>query len=140
MGRRIAFYGSLVLFSILSAATASAEGLTLRDHSAKTLTLVSKDGVLAVTQAREGDRSAVPPQGEIRVSISTTQAVGYPKLHIYNSYTRAVTLKVAAMRGGELLSKSELCGHVGTDSWIVLPLATTHVRLSRFADAGAECP
>jgi hypothetical protein len=140
MGRRTEFYRSLVLFSIFSNAPASAEGVTLRDGSAKTLTLISKGSAPAVKQARGTDRSAVSQQGEIRVSISTTQAVGYSKLHVYNRNTKTVTFEISAMKGGRLLGESELCGVAGTDSWIVLPPATAYIRLSRFAEIGAKCP
>ncbi len=141
MGRRIDFCGSLALLGAVSIASASAGDLMIRNGAERAFALSIDAGRrLTVAPVRMQAGSASPRQGEIMVSISTTHAVGYPKLHVYNRFGKAVTFKVAAMKSGKLLLTSDLCGHIDTDSWILLPSTTTDVRLSRFAALGTDCP
>lgn len=124
----------------LLVAAAPAQGVDLRNGAAKALVLrAGRDGRLSVERVRGATASDLPRPGELVVSISTTHAVGLPKLHVFNRRARPVAFRIAAMKHGRPLDASELCGRVETDSWIVLPAATTAVRLSRFVEAGATC-
>ena len=144
MSRRITFSGSLVLlclFCTASITTASADDLTIRNGFAKTFALGASPGsALTAGLARGGPGSAMPRQGEITVTLSTTHAVGAPKLHVYNRFGKAIRFEAAATKSSKPLGTSLLCGHVDTDSWIVLPAATTDARLSHFTEVATGCP
>jgi hypothetical protein len=115
--------------------------MTIQDGSTKTFALDAKSGSIRMANpAPNADTAPDPGQGTLMISVSTTHAVGYAKLHVYNRSSTAVTLKFAAMNGSKRLGTLALCGTVDTDSWVVLPPTTRAVRLSRFAETRARCP
>ena len=135
-------FGMLIaLWAALLIAPASADPLMIRNGSQQAFAIseVGAD-VLKAVRSPKAAVMGLPLQGEISVSVSTTHAVGYPKLHVYNRYGKPIMIKGVAMKRGVLLGALELCGHNDTDTWTVLPGATTSVQITHLTALAGDCP
>ena len=75
--------------------------------------------------------------GEITISLAAGAAAGIAKLHVFER--SAVGFMVTAWQGRKSIAVVKLCGHLEMDSWVVLPIETTHVDVSDFFPVKDGC-
>ena len=139
---RLRLPAALALLAMGLPAAKADESVAIRNRD-KTIFAVTRAGgsALKLTPARlSAPADALPKPGEISLSLSTTYAVGAPKLHVYNQYAKAIRFTFTAMRGGTVLASDSLCGHLDTDSWTVLPPKTSRVVVSHVVALDGDCP
>ena len=84
---------------------------------------------------RPGGTSA----GEITISLAAGAAAGIAKLHVFERSAVPIGFMVTAWQGWKSIAVVKLCGHLEMDSWVVLPIETTHVDVSDFFPVKDGC-
>lgn len=137
---RLKLCAAFALLAMGAPAAKADESVAIRNGAQTIFAVTDAGGSELKLAPMPGGAGALPKPGEISLSLSTTQAVGAPKLHIYNQYAKAIVLTFAAMRGGTVLASDRLCGHLDTDSWTVLPSKTSRVVVSHAVALEGDCP
>ena len=77
--------------------------------------------------------------GEITISLAAGAAAGIAKLHVFERSAVPIGFTVTAWQDRKSLGVVKLCGHLEMDSWVVLPIETTHVDVSDFFTVKDGC-
>ncbi|MGY3696153.1 hypothetical protein ACVIGA_006233 [Bradyrhizobium sp. USDA 3240] len=77
--------------------------------------------------------------GEITISLAAGAAAGIAKLHVFERSAVPIGFTVTAWQDRKSIAVVKLCGHLEMDSWVVLPIETTHVDVSDFFTVKDGC-